>query len=145
MPQLLVNMEDCESISLLLCLLGQPEHPCMNSTVQHVFNMWASGPCVCGGHLSVYILCLRLAVCSSLIEHRLQSYIIWHILSPDHSLSSDHISLCLCMWNSLHWCLCWVSLWMCMCVCKLICIRTHSRGLDSCRFSSTNPGGCKSG
>lgn len=70
------------SVSPKLCPLGPPEHPCMNSTLQHVFNMWASGVCVC---VCVFYVCVWLFAALS-HTNTLQAVccMIWHILSPEH-------------------------------------------------------------
>lgn len=130
------------SASLLLCPLGPPEHPCMNSPLQHVFNMWASGALEgVRGHL-----CLQCC----LVQYKSQSCMSWRIISRKHfsCLSSDYQSVCLCLWKIMRRSICYPSVYV-ECVServrKLICIRRRSRGLASCWFSSTYPEGSKSG
>lgn len=81
-----------------LTLWGQ--HPCMNSSLQHVLNMWISA-----------FVC----VCIVVLHYRLQSCVVWHILSLQHVTLLPH-SMCLCTWKLmrklyvLRWCICCVCL-----------------------------------
>lgn len=127
----------------------------MNSIRQHVLNMWASG-CVC-----VYMrekvrgdLCTHICVCVWVFAVLSRAMQAAELCDLAHSFprtcrcfSSDHRSECLWTWKLMRRSICCARVYVeCVWVhlCKIICIRTRSRGLASCCFSSTFPEACKS-
>lgn len=119
---------DMRSLSTDLCPLGPPEHPCMNSTLKHVFSMWPSG-------LGVWA--------RTFVSGCLRRCLIRELYDLAHSFLTTLLFLSWpseCMFTYVE-----INEEACVSVCQLICIRQHSRGLSSCWFSATCPEGCKSG
>lgn len=108
---------------------GHQEHPCMNSALQHVLNMWASHyicVCLCVRERVHDDLCARLCLCLGVCRAVwLQSCMIWHILSLEtlYRFSSDHHSICLCTWKLMRRTICYTGVYVeCVWlhVCKII-------------------------
>lgn len=100
-------------------------------------------------------LCVHICVCVwvfAMLSRTIQAAELYDLAHSfprtRRCFSSDHRSVCLSTWKLMRRSICYTGVYVeCVWVylCKIICIRTRSRGLASCWFSSTYPEGCKSG
>lgn len=129
-----------------------PLHELHSATcVQHV-GIWL---CVCTREKVRCDLCAHICVCVWVFAVLSRATQAAELYDLAHSFprtrrcfSSDHPSECLCTWKLMRRSICYARVYVeCVWVrlCKIICIRTRSRGLASCWFSSTFPEACKSG